>query len=183
MQHQSLRKLSPRSEEAVTRIRMPLTVRSTCILVCMMTAGILAGCADQDTYDNARVIDDSQQSSLGNPQRPEPIIAPPPLNPQGAQEFSAPRYQWNGNPKAVTEGASAGQPAKRPVLKPQPPSASVGSVGSPEDARAIEVQPGDTLHGIATRYGVTVASLSQANRLSGAPLQPGQRLVLPSAAR
>lgn len=164
----------------MSRLRRPWAARFTLFIVCVVTAGALAGCADQDTYDNARVIDDSQQSSLGNPQRQEPIIAPPPLKPETAQ----PRYEWNGNPKAVSEGGlNSAAPAKKPVLKPQPPSASVGSVGSPEDAQSIEVQPGDTLHGIATRYGVTVASLSQANRLSGAPLQPGQRLVLPSAAR
>lgn len=166
------------------RLRSRLGVSRTFIAGALVAiAASLSGCADQETYDQARVIDGSQQSALGNPQRSEPIVAPQPLDPSAQESAPGQRYQWNGNPKAVVEGQAGAGPAKRPVLKPQPPSASIGGTTSPYDAQAIEVQPGDTLHGIAARYGVTVASLSQANRLSGAPLQPGQRLTLPPAAR
>ncbi len=46
--------------------------------------------------------------------------------------------------------------------------------------KAIEVQPGDTLYGIASRNGTSVRELAQANALI-APFQlrPGQRLRLP----
>ena len=47
----------------------------------------------------------------------------------------------------------------------------------------IEVQPGDTLHGIARRHGVPIGALIEVNGLGdGAALKPGQRLLLPAAA-
>ena len=42
------------------------------------------------------------------------------------------------------------------------------------------VQPGDTLFGIATRrFGITVAALMAANRLTSTLIFPGQRLIIP----
>ncbi|MEJ2290172.1 MAG: LysM peptidoglycan-binding domain-containing protein [Deinococcales bacterium] len=43
----------------------------------------------------------------------------------------------------------------------------------------ITVQPGDTLWGLAQRYGTTVDALRQANSLVGSDLQPGTTLTLP----
>lgn len=40
------------------------------------------------------------------------------------------------------------------------------------------VQRGDTLYGIARRYGVTVASIQQANNIRGNIIRPGQRLQI-----
>lgn len=139
----------------------------------------LTACADQDARDDARLVDSSQQSGLGKPEQAQPIVAPPAA---GQDETGAPRYQWNGNPQRVIEGKSGDAGAKRPQLKPQPP-ASDTAANVPSDAQVVEVQPGDTLNGIAARYGVTVASLNQANALSGAPLRPGQKLTLPPTAR
>ncbi|HEU5319290.1 MAG TPA: LysM domain-containing protein, partial [Methylomirabilota bacterium] len=58
-----------------------------------------------------------------------------------------------------------------------PPSAT----RAPE--RVHQVARGDTLSGIATRYGVTVAALVTVNRLasSGSALRVGQRLTIPPA--
>ncbi len=41
------------------------------------------------------------------------------------------------------------------------------------------VQPGDTLYGIASRYGVSVDALIQANNLSGGYIYVGQQLRIP----
>jgi len=41
------------------------------------------------------------------------------------------------------------------------------------------VQPGDTLYGIASRYGVTVDALIQANNLTGGIIYVGQTLRIP----
>ena len=41
------------------------------------------------------------------------------------------------------------------------------------------VQPGDTLYGIASRYGVTVDALVQANNLQGGYIYVGQQLRIP----
>jgi murein DD-endopeptidase MepM/ murein hydrolase activator NlpD len=44
----------------------------------------------------------------------------------------------------------------------------------------IEVQPGDTLHSIARRHGVSIGALIEVNGLGdGSSLKPGQRLLLP----
>ena len=48
----------------------------------------------------------------------------------------------------------------------------------------IEVQPGDTLFGIAKRHGVQVGALIEVNGLqNGTAIKPGQRLALPAGAR
>lgn len=44
------------------------------------------------------------------------------------------------------------------------------------------VRRGDTLSGIAVRYGVSVSALRSRNRLSGSRIVVGQRLVVPGAA-
>lgn len=53
------------------------------------------------------------------------------------------------------------------------------AVSTAPDARTVLVQPGDTLYGIASRRGLSVADLAAWNTLS-APytIQPGQRLQL-----
>jgi membrane-bound lytic murein transglycosylase D len=43
-----------------------------------------------------------------------------------------------------------------------------------------KVRSGDSLHGIATRYGITVAALKEANRLTGNHLKPGEVLSIPA---
>lgn len=62
---------------------------------------------------------------------------------------------------------------------------SGGQVGSPAPApngRVYVVQPGDTLSGIARRFGVSLSALIQANRISRPSLiYVGQRLIIPRA--
>lgn len=52
-------------------------------------------------------------------------------------------------------------------------------LGSAGAQNTITVQPGDTLWGLAQRYGTTVDALRQANSLVGSDLQPGTSLTLP----
>jgi murein DD-endopeptidase MepM/ murein hydrolase activator NlpD len=68
-----------------------------------------------------------------------------------------------------------------PATAKQPPAAKEPP---PEPASAIvEVQPGDTLYGIARRYGVTASAVKELNDLSSMVVRPGQRLVLPAEAK
>jgi LysM repeat protein len=186
MQHLSPQSSVKYPREGVLRL-LSSPGRAPWIWHSVIVAGLtlfLTGCADNEaSYVGARAMDQSQQSGLGNPQVDRPIITPPPSASIG--QTAQPRYEWNGNPKAVTEGKAGSLTAKRPALKPQPSarSAAAATGAEPADAETVEVQAGDTLHGIAERYGVTVASLNQANRLTGAPLQVGQKLVLPPTAR
>lgn len=61
--------------------------------------------------------------------------------------------------------------------------ASYRPAGAPVVARveSYEVQPGDTLSGIAMLYGVSVAHLRQANDLDGNVIRVGQTLQIPLA--
>lgn len=45
---------------------------------------------------------------------------------------------------------------------------------------SIRVRPGDSLWGLALKYGVSLADLKSANRLRGDQINVGQRLVIPS---
>jgi LysM repeat protein len=56
-----------------------------------------------------------------------------------------------------------------------------GSQGSSAQRRSHTVAAGETLFGIARRYGVTVDAIRQANELEGDALRTGQRLVIPPA--
>ncbi len=59
----------------------------------------------------------------------------------------------------------------------QPPAAAPDSTG----IRTHVVQRGETLTGLAKRYGVSVQALRNANNLSGrAPLKAGRSLKIPS---
>jgi murein DD-endopeptidase MepM/ murein hydrolase activator NlpD len=60
-----------------------------------------------------------------------------------------------------------------PVAKEPPP---------PPSSLVVEVQPGDTLYGIARRYGVTASAVKELNNLPGTVVRPGQRLVMPAEA-
>ncbi len=68
--------------------------------------------------------------------------------------------------------------ARRPLLHLLPTLAALlFGVGLAQ--QQIEVQPGDTLWGLAQRYGTTVSALRSANALTSDALRPGVRLTLP----
>lgn len=56
-----------------------------------------------------------------------------------------------------------------------------GSSGGSAQRRSHTVAAGETLFGIARRYGVTVDAIRRANELEGDALRTGQRLVIPPA--
>jgi hypothetical protein len=59
--------------------------------------------------------------------------------------------------------------------------------GTPEQVRMIEVEPGDTLYGIAGRFAEPgevremVHHIQQLNSMSGATLEVGQKLAVPTS--
>lgn len=62
----------------------------------------------------------------------------------------------------------------------QSTAAAGGRTGSAGRDGSHVVRPGQTLSGIASRHGVSAASLRGANGLSGDVIRPGQRLTIPA---
>jgi murein DD-endopeptidase MepM/ murein hydrolase activator NlpD len=89
----------------------------------------------------------------------------PPPQPYGAADRSARR----DNLAPPRDYAPADE---EPAVRPK----AVAGAGG----RTIEVQEGDSLYGIAKRYGVSISALMDANGLRGGSIKPGQQLVLPS---
>jgi LysM repeat protein len=55
-------------------------------------------------------------------------------------------------------------------------------VAAASKAKAHKVDAGDTLSGLARKYGVTSTALTQANNLTSDVLRPGKILIIPVAA-
>lgn len=113
---------------------------------------------------------------------PSPTITPIPTNTPPATPTSA-------QPPTATQAPTAQMLPPSPTLPPAPtlpPSATLTPTGSPSATAAAgapviyRVKAGDTLWTIATRYGITVSALAQANGLSTtAVLHVGQTLTIP----
>jgi len=83
--------------------------------------------------------------------------------------------------RLILPGARPAMPATPPATPPAaPPAARVSARGAPMHHT---VAPGETLSGLATRYGVDQGDLARANGLGlWARLKVGQRLTVPGAA-
>jgi LysM repeat protein len=67
---------------------------------------------------------------------------------------------------------------------PPPPANGIGAEQAaqpvnPQELRVYQVQPGDTLEGIASKQGTTTKALWETNRLNSDILMPGQPLYVP----
>jgi murein DD-endopeptidase MepM/ murein hydrolase activator NlpD len=133
------------------------------------------------------------------PLPPQTMQAAPPGAPMNASTSAPTSAGIAGGGRGLasyspTSSYSSPSPALSPSLAPARPSASVspditGSVATPKPASsnwswdggtAITVVQGDTIDGIARRYGVPASAIIQANNLSAsATIQAGQQLVIP----
>jgi len=133
---------------------------------------------------------------------PPPETAPVASRPATAPSYSSPTY--SGSSQGVS-GGGPGLGSYRPASQPEvtgtvqaprqvaaaPAPAPMAQAPAPAPAAptqnwswsggtAIIVGSGDTLPGIARRYGVPASAIMQANNLTSASaLKPGQRLVIP----
>ncbi|MFD4503833.1 NlpC/P60 family protein [Streptomyces sp. NPDC058457] len=77
-------------------------------------------------------------------------------------------------PHAPTASPDTAGPAPRPAARRHSPARAA--------ARTVLLRPGDTLWGLAHRYGTTVAALQRANRLGTSTLiRAGDRLTIPAS--
>lgn len=99
-------------------------------------------------------------------------------------------------PPAPVEVAPTAQPTQRPTATQEPNTVYIPPVTVPETAPTVErpiptptplvstlryyvIRPGDTLNGIAARFGVTTAAIKSRNRLVGDVIYAGQSLAIP----
>jgi LysM repeat protein len=81
-------------------------------------------------------------------------------------------------PLATPVATATPVPTRSPTAIPSPRPATPAPTPAPT-ARTYVVQEGDTLNGIAARFGVSIAALREANGLSGDLITIGQRLIIP----
>lgn len=111
--------------------------------------------------------------------------------------------KWNGNsvPKPSEpeppQLAAIEKPAPTPVAQPRPrpvslSSSTVTTVSNPKPKPVVKPKPkpkpkatvhtvrkGDTLYGLAKRYGTTVGAIQKGNALKGTVIRIGQTLKIP----
>jgi len=82
--------------------------------------------------------------------------------------------------EAIQEANGLTSATIRPGMELKLPDGGSAEVGE-EAPKAVEhvVAAGDTLWGIARKYGSTVAAIEEANQLGKRPIRPGQRLRVP----
>lgn len=81
----------------------------------------------------------------------------------------APRPTPSLSTGTTTVTISNPKPKPKPVVKPKPkPKSTIHSV-----------RKGDTLYGLAKRYGTTVGALQRANSIKGSTIRIGQKIKIP----
>jgi LysM repeat protein len=121
---------------------------------------------------------------------PRPVVA--------AQQASAARqsstppsnsFRAMTNPSAAQQPSAAPAPRTAPAQRPAAPAASAparpaaqASAPSTQRGGYHTITAGETLEGVAAKYGTTVQAIQTANRLpAGARIAQGQRLFIPPA--
>lgn len=125
-------------------------------------------------------------SRHANPPADElPVIAkheqPPananPLAPS-VSSGSKPSPAVQSKPRETTRPTTTAKVTPKPKPKPTVVKAKPKPKPKPQSTRYV-VKKGDTLSGIASRYGSSVSAIQRANGISGSLIRPGQSLVVP----
>lgn len=92
---------------------------------------------------------------------------PPNANPLPPGGASTPKITPTKPAPTVVKATPKPTPKPKPKPKPKP------------TVTRYTVKKGDTLSGIASRYGSSVSAIRNANGISGSLIRPGQRLIVP----
>ncbi len=110
----------------------------------------------------------------GRSVQPKPTATPTTTTPALASNTStqvvqrtAPASSPTTTTRVVTQQTPKPKPVAKPKPKPKPPATVYHSV-----------RKGDTLYGLAKRYGTTVSKIQRANGISGSTIRIGQRLKI-----
>ena len=112
----------------------------------------------QRAYDNGR---------SGVPQGERMAALPPPQRDYATRSYGA------SEPREPQQASRPPAPAVKTV-----PVSTITAQGN-----SVEVQPGDTLSGIARQYRVSISELMSINNLQSPIVRPGQRIALPAGKR
>jgi LysM repeat protein len=109
------------------------------------------------------------------------VPAGPTCAPQFSLPSATPAQETQAEPAILPEQQSMSEPQLTPEFLSSPvPEASL-VCGEASAETTYIVNPGDTLWGIATRFGVTVDALKAANSLTMNIIYVGQKLFIPSS--
>ncbi len=91
-------------------------------------------------------------------------------------------YEENTSPSAVTPGTALVDPSTLKPANPstQAPSSPLPPAKLPASGTVHVVVKGDTLGGIARKYGTTVAAIKQANAMTSDVVVLGKKLQIPA---
>lgn len=149
---------------------------SQVVLVGLMIVAVLAVAVARFAGPEVAAIAVPSASASASPiasptLRPTPRLTPSPL-PSGSASTG---------PSAPPSGSVSGVTATPTPIVTASPSATAAPTPSatPGAAKTYVVKKGDTLYGIATTFGTTVAELKRINGLTSNSLKIGQKLKLP----
>lgn len=147
-----------------------------------------------DTYEKPVITAVDTPSQKSNPiyeRVPEPDASQPSASSGGGSSASSSsRAKSTGSsssssrPKTSTAGSASSKSKAKPVPGPKP-KATVASKSAAKpkpkapSSLSYTVKRGDTLYGLSSRYGVSVAAIKQANGLSSNVLRDGRTLRIP----
>ncbi|MGE8942806.1 peptidoglycan DD-metalloendopeptidase family protein [Leptospira interrogans] len=103
--------------------------------------------------------------------------------PRSAPSYTPPSRSQSNEPAPLAWDSERSHRSPETARAPQDYTSRTPDRPRPQrnagDGNSIEVQPGDTLHGIAQQNRVSISELMTLNGLTSPVLQPGQTLMLP----
>jgi nucleoid-associated protein YgaU len=162
-----------------SRRSVPVTVILCFLLACV---AILGGIYIKDILDTLDKVDLLDSKLVGLEQKVVAIekrlsVFDGGVANSGDPGAAAERFETSaGKPKETEKRSDLGP---GPKARPAPAPAPIPAARSEKQSHIV--QEGDTLGGIAVKYGVTVAGIEQLNHLSrGQLIHIGQKLLIPT---